>query len=101
MDSKQKPYKFVVRLPLQLRNQIAEAAKYYRRSMNSEIVARLEQSFSDLPSDGSTAQLEPDMHQQLESLFGNSELSPEEEKVLRAFRRLSDEKKNAVLELIN
>ena len=101
MDLKEKPYKFVVRLPLHLRGRIGEAARYYRRSMNSEIVARLEQSFSDLPSDGSTAQLEPDMHQQLESLFGNSALSPAEEKILRAFRRLSEEKKNSVLELIN
>ncbi len=46
MDPKEKPYEFVVRLPTVLRNQIADAAKYYRRSMNSEIVARLERTFS-------------------------------------------------------
>jgi len=46
MDPKEKPYKFVVRLPTVLRNQIADAAKYYHRSMNSEIVARLERTFS-------------------------------------------------------
>ena len=46
MDPKEKPHKFVVRLPLRLRDQIADAATYYRRSMNSEIVARLEHTFS-------------------------------------------------------
>ena len=46
MDPKEKPYKFIVRLPTVLRNQIADAAKYYRRSINSEIVARLERTFS-------------------------------------------------------
>lgn len=100
MDLKQKPYKFVVRLPLTLRNQIAEAAQYYRRSMNSEIVARLEQSFSGIPTEESAEQLAPQMHQQLESFFGRA-LAPEEEKVIRAFRRLPQDKKLAVLELIN
>jgi len=100
MDLKQKPYKFVVRLPLQLRNQIAEAAKYYRRSMNSEIVARLEQSFSGLPSHDESKQLAPSMHQEFESFFGRA-LEPEEEQMIRAFRRLPHEKKLALLELIN
>lgn len=36
--------KFVVRLPPGMRRRIADAARCYRRSMNSEIVARLEQS---------------------------------------------------------
>jgi hypothetical protein len=34
--------KFVVRLPKGMRKQIFDAARYSRRSMNSEIVARLE-----------------------------------------------------------
>lgn len=100
MDPKQKPYKFVVRLPMPLRNQIADAAKYYRRSRNSEIVARLEQTFSGLPSQDLSEQLAPDMHQAYESFFGRS-LEPEEEKIVRAFRRLTHEKKLALLELIN
>ena len=100
MDLKQKPYKFVVRLPLQVRNQIADAAKYYRRSMNSEIVARLEQSFSGIPTQDASDQLAPQMHHQLESFFGRS-LDPDEEQVLRAFRRLPQEKRLALLELIN
>ena len=100
MDLKQKPFKFVARLPLHLRHQIAEAAQYYRRSMNSEIVARLEQSFRGIPTGESAEQLEPQMHQELESFFGRS-LSPDEEKLVRAFRRLPQEKRLALIELIN
>lgn len=101
MEMKEKPYKFVVRLPLQLRHQIGEAARYYRRSMNSEIVARLEQSFSGIPSASSAHHIAPDMHQELESFFGRTALTSDEEKVVRAFRRLTEEKRNALLELLN
>ena len=97
----EKPYKFVVRLPLILRHQIGEAARYYRRSMNSEIVARLEQSFSGIPSETSSAGLAPDMHQELESFFGRAALAPDEEKLIRAYRRLSEEKRQAWMELLN
>lgn len=46
---------FVVRLPDGMRDKIAEAAKAAGRSMNAEIVFRLEQSFEAPP-----AQAEPD-----------------------------------------
>ena len=36
--------KFVVRLPDGMRERIGEVARSHRRSMNSEIIARLEQS---------------------------------------------------------
>jgi len=100
MDSKEKPYKFVVRLPPQLRHHIGEAAQYHRRSMNSEIVARLEQSFSGIPSQDSAHQLAPAMHEELEMFFGRP-LGADEERIVRAFRRLSQDKKLAWLELIN
>lgn len=45
--------KFVVRLPDGMREQIAEVAREHHRSMNSEIIARLERSLLD-PSDIST-----------------------------------------------
>ena len=101
MDTTDKPYKFVVRLPLHLRHQIGEAARYYRRSMNSEIVARLEQSFSGIPGATRTAELAPDMHEQLESFFGRAALAPEEEQLVRAFRRLTGEKRQALMKLLN
>ncbi|WP_104012253.1 Arc family DNA-binding protein [Burkholderia anthinoferrum] len=39
--------RFIVRLPDGMRDRIAEAAKTNNRSMNAEIVARLEESFSE------------------------------------------------------
>ena len=99
MEPKQKPYKFVVRFPIQLRNQIADAATYYRRSMNSEIVARLEHSFSGIPSASDEYERAPHMHSQIES-FLNRTLSNDEEQVVRAFRRLTEEKRKALLELL-
>ena len=40
--------KYLLRLPDGMREQIAEAARENKRSMNAEIVARLEASFSSL-----------------------------------------------------
>ena len=42
--------KFVVRLPQGMRDRIADVAKQHHRSMNSEIIARLEHSLLDLPT---------------------------------------------------
>ena len=100
MDPKEKPHKFVVRLPMRLRAQIADAAAYYRRSMNSEIVARLEHTFSGLPHHGDAEPLEPNMHQAFETLYARA-LSNDEQRVVRAFRRLSSDKKCALLELLD
>ena len=99
MYLKPKTHKFVVRLPIQLRNRVADAAKYYRRSMNSEIVTRLEQSFSGLPDLGSPDKLAPEMHEALEAFFSSS-MEPDEELLVRAYRRLPGEKKRALINLI-
>ena len=82
---KQKPYKFVVRLPAAMRDLIFESAQHYRRSMNSDIVARLHQSFSGIPDDTSERGLAPPLHDQLEQLF-KRELSAEEQALLEEFR---------------
>ncbi len=42
--------KYIVRLPDGMREQIAEAAKANGRSMNAEIVSRLERSMSEAPA---------------------------------------------------
>ena len=99
MELKEKPFKFVVRLPLTLRNQIADAAKYYRRSMNSEIVARLEQSFSGIPSEVREDSVTPPLHAEITSLFGRG-LTGEEEQIIHAYRRLGAQKQAALLELL-
>jgi hypothetical protein len=93
---KQKPYKFVVRLPVDMRDRIAEAAQHYRRSMNSEIVARLEQSFSALQTERS---VEPPLHPQLERMFRNN-LDDQEVLLIKSFRRLSQERRTALLSLL-
>ncbi len=99
MEQKQKPFKFVVRLPLTLRNQIADAAKYYRRSMNSEIVARLEQSFSGILTEVREDDVAPPMHAEIASIFGRG-LTNEEEQLINAYRRMSEEKQSALIELL-
>ncbi len=96
---KQKPYKFVVRLPVDMRDRIAEAALHYRRSMNSEIVARLEQSFSALPSQDAERKVEPPLHPQLERMFRNN-LNDKETSLIMSFRRLSEERQSALLSLL-
>ncbi|MEM7001405.1 MAG: Arc family DNA-binding protein [Pseudomonadota bacterium] len=99
MDPKEKPFKFVVRLPLSLRHQIGDAAKYYRRSINSEIVARLEQSFSGILAEVNESDVNSPVFTDLESLFARR-LSHNEETLVRAFRRMPEEKQAAILELL-
>ncbi len=99
MTSKEKPYKFVVRLPPEMRDQIAESAQHYRRSMNSDIVARLQQSFSGLPDDEVERALAPPMHDQMEYAL-KQELTAQERQLVRTFRRLSREKQTALQSLL-
>jgi hypothetical protein len=107
---KEKPYKFAVRLPMSMRDRIAESAQLYRRSMNSEIVARLQESFSGLglnqglghpigngnqindhPGSGLNPQLERILRQQLDV---------DEEQILQGYRQLSKAKREALLKLL-
>ena len=99
MPSKEKPYKFVVRLPLEMRDQIAESAQHYRRSMNSDIVARLHQSFSGIPTDASERGLAPPLHEQLEQIL-KPQLTQEERELIRTYRRLSKDKRLALQSLL-
>ena len=96
---KQKPYKYMVRLPAEMRDLIAESAEHYRRSMNSDIVARLQQTFRGLPDDTTETNMAPPLHNELEQLR-RSELNDEEQRLLRTFRRLGKEKRAALLDLL-
>ena len=96
---KEKTHKFLVRLPATMRDLIAESAQHYRRSMNSDIVARLHNSFSGIPDDASERGLAPPLHEHLEQLF-KRDLSVEEEQLIRTYRRLSKEKRAALLGLL-
>ena len=93
-------HKFVVRLPMPLRNRIAQAAKYFRRSMNSEIIARLEQSFQGIPSQAVADDLAPQMHESMQNVFA-ADLTEDEETVLRSFRRLPEDKRKALVDLLS
>ena len=93
------PYKLLLRLPDQLHVRVAEAAKRYRRSMNSEIVTRLEHSLNGLPGDESESDVEPPFFAQIEaSLRGH--LTDEEDSLVRLFRRLSARQRSALLTLL-
>ena len=99
MPKKELPYKFMVRLPPEMRDQIAESAQHYRRSMNSDIVARLHQSFSGIPSDAGEQTLAPPLHDQLNQLL-RQELSHDERELIRTYRRLGKLKQAALRSLL-
>ena len=96
---KEQPYKYMVRLPPDMRDQIRDSARHYRRSMNSDIVARLQQTFSGLPDESRIKDIEPPMHNQLEGLF-RRDLSADEETLIRAYRRMSAKKQEALKNLL-
>lgn len=77
--------KFVVRLPDGVREKVAEIARTNHRSMNSEIVIALEKLIDDathVPNSGPLAQ------------------SAEEIRALEAFRKLTADKRKALLALL-
>lgn len=82
--------KFVVRLPDGMRESIADVARNHHRSMNSEIIARLEQSLIQEDSLGDELNLRLD----------SPELSLHERELLQRFRQLSRRQQNALVSLI-
>lgn len=82
--------KFVVRLPDGMRERIAEVARNHHRSMNSEIIARLEQS---LIQEGA-------LGDELSMRLDSPELSLHERELLQRFRQLPHRQQNALVALI-
>ena len=82
--------KFVVRLPDGMRERIAEVARNHHRSMNSEIIARLEQS---LIQEGA-------LGDELSMRLDSPELSLHERELLQRSRQLSHRQQNALVALI-
>jgi hypothetical protein len=93
-------YRYLVRLPMLMRDQLARSAEYHRRSINSEIVTRLQLSFSGLPGIAEQRALAPAMHEHIEHLL-NRGLSSREEQLVRRFRSLSPHKQDALLDLLS
>jgi len=83
--------KFVVRLPLGMRDRIAEIARQNHRSMNSEIISRLEQSMNQEEGVSIEEGLRLD----------SPTLSIHERELLQHFRLLAQRQQNALLALIN
>jgi hypothetical protein len=82
--------KFVVRLPEGMRDHIADVARNHHRSMNSEIISRLEQSLIH------TGEIDGSSRMRLDS----PELSAHERELLQRFRSLSGRQQNALISLI-
>jgi hypothetical protein len=91
--------RFVVRCPPNLRLRVDEAARFYRRSRNAEIIMRLDHSLNGIPNLAFERAVEPPMFAQIEkSLRAN--LSDEEQNLVLCFRRMSDVQRQALLNLI-
>lgn len=84
--------KFVVRLPHGMRQRIAEVARAYRRSMNSEIVARLEVSLDSG---------EPVIPQGAAAPAAPTGGDDDEQRLLSAFRALPAHRRRALLDLLD
>ena len=93
------PHRFVLRLPQGLRARVAEAAALYRRSLNAEIVARLEASLDGLPNAAIEANLKSALFPHLETAL-RGHLSRQEEDLVLLFRRLSARQRDALLNLL-
>ena len=90
---------FVVRFPSGMRDRIYEASQFYRRSMNSEIVARLEQTLQGLPNQAFESSIAPAFFPEIERAL-RGDLSNEEKTLVFCYRRFSAAKRKALIELI-
>jgi len=92
--------KFVVRLPKGMRQLIAEVAKNYHRSMNSEIVSRLESSLRVEPC-LLTGEETQDNENLSEDGIVNYELSKTEIGMIERIRLLDNTTKEAFITLLS
>lgn len=97
VQTRQEVEKFVVRLPKGMRSRIAEVSRLSHRSMNSEIIARLEESLGS-----STSSAEGDVAAPSAPLLRSVDgtIQDQERQLLMRFRGLNAEKRAALLELL-
>lgn len=91
--------KFIVRLPKALRRQLWDISRLYRRSMNAEVVLRLEYTLNGIPDHAIEKAIEPAMFPQIERIL-RGDITKEEEHLVICFRRLSSVRQKALIELI-
>lgn len=92
-------FKFLVRLPESMRSRIEAAAKAARRSMNSEIVARLEQTFRGPPNieEGGPGP----SRASLGDARQRTDLSPDELDLVHRYRRSDERRRRALRDLLD
>ena len=86
-------------MPRDLHGRVLEAAARYRRSLNAEIVARLEHSLGGIPQEAVESKLEPALFPYVETTF-RGELTEQEDALVRLYRRLSASQRSALLKLL-
>jgi len=91
--------KFIVRLPKTLRNQLWDISRLYRRSMNAEVVLRLEYTLNGIPDHALEKAIEPAMFPQIERIL-RGDITKEEQNLVICFRRLSSARQKALIDLI-
>ena len=87
--------KFVVRLPKGMRQTIAQVAKNYHRSMNSEIVSRLELSLRTEQWLSGNGEEEAN-----NSETTKTELTMQEYSIIEQVRKLSPERQQSLLNIV-
>jgi hypothetical protein len=88
--------KFVVRLPKGMRQSIADVARNYHRSMNSEIVSRLETSLkAERCINGLLDDSQQDNQESVQSVLTIQEFT-----FIEQLRQLSNERKEALLNVV-
>jgi len=93
--------KFVVRLPGGMRQKIADVARKSRRSMNSEIVARLEHSLAEQESVSGISESHSQVEKpSLRAVDLSEQRLSEEQQLLQSFRRMDAAKREALLKVI-
>lgn len=98
VTARQEVEKFVVRLPKGMRAKIAEVSRLSHRSMNSEIIARLEESLEKSGHGLDSGTSGP----MLRAVGGQNEISAaqQERELIARFRNLSPAKRAALMELV-
>ncbi|MBA3980249.1 MAG: hypothetical protein C0462_06550 [Alcanivorax sp.] len=100
---RQEVEKFVVRLPKGIRGKISELAKYNKRSMNAEIVARLEESLGLTMNVEGVAESAPHLYAvsaEAPRSGGDPVIITQEDQLLERFRAMSMTHRRALLELL-
>jgi hypothetical protein len=93
--------KFVVRLPKSLKVEITACSRRNHRSMNSEILVRLEESIAteEASTRSQVSNQTKDASPESDTEIFKEELSPFETRLIIFYRRLSENKRKALLSL--